>query len=382
MLISAAQYIFWICLALIVYVYAGYPLLLALGLFGGRKPVRRSPHFPKLSVLIPAFDEEKVIASKLKNVLASDYPSQLLEILVGDDASSDRTSAIVRACTAENVRLISSPHRLGKSSMQNKLVSRASGSLLVFTDADCFFPPAALRLLVENFADPTVGLVTNCPSFSNPGENCVIQAEGFYWRYEHWLRRQESDRDLLAVASGSLFAMRRELWIPLDPHSGDDFVLPLRVSLRGYRNVLEPRISAVTELTEKRPSSMLRMKMRIISKDLRGLLNHLSVLNPSRTGFLALALLSHKLLRWLVPYFLLALLMSNILLLHHSPYALGFFLQALFYTLAVVGFLGRGRHFRFPFSVAFSFCLVNGAALLGTLHCTCGRTAGTWRTVR
>ena len=382
MLSSVAECVFWSCLALGFYVYAGYPLLLTLGVFGGRKPTHRAAYFPKLSVLIPAFNEEKVIGEKIRNVLASDYPPERLEVLIGDDASADGTGALVRARGAENVRLITATRRLGKSGMQNELAAHASGELLVFTDADCFCPPAALRLLAENFFDPAVGLATNCPTFSNAVETGVVQAEELYWGYESWLRREESDRGLLGVASGSLFAMRRELWTPLEANEGDDFVLPLQVALRGRRNVVDTRISACTELTEKQPVALVRMKMRIISKDFRGLLRHLAVLNPVRTGLLAPALVSHKLLRWLVPYFLLGLLLSSLVLVGHTVYALAFILQAVFYALAVVGFFCRGREVGFPFSTAFSFCLVNSAALLGTLHCTSGRKAGLWRTVR
>ena len=131
----------------------------------------------------------------------------------------------------------------------------------------------------------------------------MARNEGLYWHYETWLRQQESDRGLPAMASGFLFAVRRSLWKPLDPDVGDDFVLPLRVAIQGYRNVIEHRPYVVAQLTQKQIRSMLGMKMRIVSKDLRGLLANKSVLNPLKTGPVALALLSHKLLHWLVPLF-------------------------------------------------------------------------------
>jgi hypothetical protein len=127
---------------------------------------------------------------------------------------------------------------------------------------------------------------------------------------------------------------------------------------------------------------MLHMKMRIISKDFRGLLRNPSTINPFRTGAVALALWSHKLLRWLVPYFLLSLAVSNLFLIDHLVFATFLLAQALFYALALAGVLDRGRRLKFPFSMASSFCLVNCAALLGTLHCLSGRTSGQWRTVR
>src|SRR5262249_13242610 len=151
----------------------------------------------------------------------------------------------------------------GKSLIQNALVPFAKGGILVFTDADCFLPVNALRILAQNFADPEIGLVTNCAAIQNQEETSTAEGEGLYWRYERWLRMQESERVILAMASGSFFAMRRSLWAPLDANVGDDFALPLRVAKAGYRNVLDTRVSAITVLTQNRPGSMFRMKMRI-----------------------------------------------------------------------------------------------------------------------
>jgi len=374
--------LFWICLILPVYVYLGYPLLLLSGLLGRCGPVRRTELCPTVSIIVPAYNEEKTIARKIRNLLALDYPRNRLQILIGNDGSSDRTAEIVRSFADQGLILIDVGARRGKSAIQNDLVTRSSGSILFFTDADSLLPRDAIRTLVQNFSDPRVGLVTSWPIFLNTNANSIVQNETFYWRYEHWLRQQESDRGLLAMASGLLFALRRQLWEPLDPTVGDDFVLPLQVALRGFRNVVDPLCSARTELTQTQPNSMFRMKMRIISKDLRGLLSHLEVLNPFRTGAIAVGLLSHKLLRWFVPYALLGLFLSNLVLFRKSFYAFFFVAQIVFYLFAIAGVrFGRGRT-RLPLSAASSFCLVNLAALFGTLHCLCGRSMGQWKTVR
>jgi cellulose synthase/poly-beta-1,6-N-acetylglucosamine synthase-like glycosyltransferase len=375
-------FLFWSCLAVILYVYFGYPVLLASGMLGKRKSFAKLPRFPSVSVIVPARNEEQSIEVKLENLLALDYPPEKLEILVGNDASTDHTEAVVRSFVNRGVHLINSSIRLGKSAMQNALVARAHGEVLAFTDADCLLPAQALPCLLENFADPTVGLVTNCASFSNEHDTSTVRNEGLYWRYERWLRLRESDRGLLAMASGSLFAMRRFLWSDLDPHLGDDFVLPLRVAREGYRNILETRIQAVTRLTQDRPRFMLAMKMRIISKDFRGLLKYPDFLNPMRMGRIAVVLWSHKLLRWAVPYFLLALLVSNLFLVESSFYAVFLVAQLFFYACALLGFFLESKQIPFPLSVASSFCLVNFASLLGTLHCLSRRTAGQWETIR
>jgi cellulose synthase/poly-beta-1,6-N-acetylglucosamine synthase-like glycosyltransferase len=375
-------FLFWICFGCVIYVYFGYPLLLASGFLGARKPIQRRDQLPFISILVPAYNEERIIQKKLDNLLAQDYPKDCFEILVGNDGSTDDTERIVRDAGNSAVKLVTSHDRLGKSAIQNQLVARSSGSVLVFTDADCLLPPGALRMLVRNFGDPEVGLVTNCAVIVNSDETGVVKSEGLYWKYERWLRTEESNRRLLAMASGSLFAMRRDLWRALDPNVGDDFVLPLHVARAGYRNVLEPGVCAQMRITQNQPQSLLRMKVRIISKDLRGLLQNAACLNPLQTGTVAVSLWSHKLLRWAVPYFLIGLFVSSVLLSGGRGYWMFAVAQASFYAIAVVGLLFGARRFRFPWSVVSSFCLVNFAALLGTLHCLSLRTAGQWKTVR
>lgn len=374
--------LFWCCAALIAYVYFGYPLLLRAGLLGRRQPLQNGAIEPTISFIVPAHNEDTVIEDKIANLLALEYPRERIEILIGSDGSSDGTEEIVRRHAADGVGLISFPQQLGKSAVQNGLVAAASGEILVFTDADCFLPPEALRRLIHNFGDPRVGLVTARPLYENESATCITQNESLYLRYESWLRREESDRGLLAMASGSLFAMRRALWRPLDANLGDDFVLPLEVLRAGYRNVLEPRAVALTLLEQKQPASMLQLKTRIISKDFRGLLAHSDLLNPLRFGGASVALWSHKLLRWLVPYFLLGLFAASILLARAPFFRAALLLQCVFYALALAGFLLRERFSGSRWTIPFSFCLVNLAALLGTIQCFAGRTSGQWKPVR
>jgi glycosyltransferase involved in cell wall biosynthesis len=376
------QFIFWFCFAVILYVYFGYPCLLRSGLLGWRKPIHREHIFPFLSVIIPAHNEEAMIQKKLENLLAQNYPSEKMKIFVGDDGSTDGTPAICRSFEPIGVYYFRSETRQGKSALQNELVARARGEILVFTDADCLLPLNALSVIAQNFASKEVALVTNCATILNLDETGIVRSEGIYWKYEKWLRDEESARGLLAMASGSLFAMRRSLWKRLDPNVGDDFALPLRVAKAGYRNILETRVSAGTQLTQNKADSMLRMKMRIISKDLYGLLRNPACLNPFQVGRVAIGLWSHKLLRWAVPYFLLGLLVSNIFLAGRDFYGMFLAAQAAFYLAAAAGLLFRGLESRFPVSVTSSFCVVNFASLLGTLHCLASGKAGQWKTVR
>jgi poly-beta-1,6-N-acetyl-D-glucosamine synthase len=373
--------LFWVSFLEIAYVYFGYPILLKLGALGRRIDFVRGKALPSISVIVPAHNEESTIEWKLNSLIGADYPRELVEILVGSDGSSDKTEDIVERFRHEGVGLISFPRQQGKSAIQNGLVAATTGEILVFTDADSLVPRTALRHLVENFDDSRVGLVTGHAEYSNASETRVAENESLYLRYDTRLRERESERGILAMASGSLFALRRSLWAPLDPALGDDFVLPLRVAGARLRNVIDPRVSAITQLTQDRPSSMLRMKIRIINKDLRALLVYRNLLNPIRHGALAVGLWSHKLLRWLVPYFLLGMLVSSIVSVSHPFFGLVLGSQLLFYGLAVFGLL-RSSASHPLWSVPASFCIVNLAALVGSVMCIAGRTSGKWQPAR
>lgn len=374
--------LFCVCFFIIVYVYFGYPLLVVSGLLGRRKSIRKSTFRPFVSILVPAHNEEATIAKTLDNLLSISYPPCQIEILVGSDGSTDQTEAIVQGFAHRNVRLVGSHLQQGKSSIENELVKQSAGSILVFTDADCTLGKDAIEVAVDNFSDPTIGLVTARPSYNNEHENSVTHNEGVYWVYENWLRERESERGFLATATGGFLALRRSLWSPLDSNVGDDFVFPLQVALRGYRNVIDTKVITVSRLAQNQPKSMLRMKKRIVSKDLRGLLANRRVLNPLHTGSVAVGLFSHKLLRWLIPYFLLLLFMSTAYQSRSRPFAFFLALQVVLYGLALLRALGVGRGAQSLWSAPWSFCLVNLAALLGTLHCLSGKTTGVWKPVR
>jgi cellulose synthase/poly-beta-1,6-N-acetylglucosamine synthase-like glycosyltransferase len=383
--------LFWVCFAVVAYVYTGYPLLLWLDVFGratqrrdaevDRRFIGAPNELPLVSIIVAAHNEEVAIEAKILNLLASDYPRERFEILIGSDGSSDRTEEIVRRHRQAGVGLISFPKQQGKSAMQNGLVAAASGEILVFTDADCISDSSALRLLIERFGDPQVGLATGAPRYANEGETSITQNESAYLGYESWIRDQESRRGLLAMASGSLFAMRRRLWRPLNRNFGDDFELPLRTALAGMRNVLERRVVTITRLSQTNPASMFSLKSRIVSKDFRALMAYRAILNPLSHGAIALSLWSHKILRWLAPYFLLGIFFSSAFL--HSPFYRGLFvLQVAFGIFAVLGIFVRGRALGFPWSIPTSFCVVNLAALVGVWRSLAGRASGRWTPVR
>lgn len=376
------ELIFFSSLAICFYVYIGYPLLLAAIAAIHPRDVRRKAITPSLSVIIAAHNEEKVIGAKLENTLSMDYPSDRLEIIVVSDGSTDRTESIVCQYEKQGVHLVSLA-RCGKVQALNQGVAVATGEILVFTDANAFLDSSALRRLVANFADPEVGGVCGNQRYRQiPTGDCISQGESLYWAYDKFIKRMESRVGSIVGADGSLYAIRRDLFVPIEnPAQADDFAISMRVVTQGYRLVFEP--TAVSY--EEAPTSSTRefwRKVRVTNHSLRSLLDRKEAFNPWRTGFYALELLSHKVLRYLVPLLLVLVLITNALLIPASRvFQLLFLGQVLFYGGALVGYWlrhrsgGRWRLFYIPFY----FCLANTAAFLGLLSLLRGERITLWQ---
>lgn len=376
--------LFWLLVLIVLYVYFGYPLLLVvLSRLRPAPLVQKADITPTVSLIIPAYNEEKVIAQKIENALALDYPRDRLEIIVASDGSTDGTNEIVRTFASQDVKLVALDLNQGKSSVQNQAQAEADGDILFFSDANVMLRPNALGKILRNFSDDQVGCVVGKVTYLNQGDTSVTEGEGFYWRYELFLREKESEIGNFAMGSGPIMAIRRTLFQPLDPNVGEDFVLPMWTAVNGFRVIYEPEAISEEILFQSTSASMFRTKGRVISKDLRGLFLCRAILNPFRHPLCALGLISHKLLRWLVPYFLVALFTLNLLLLGQPFYNLTLALQVVFYALAILGYLWQKRS-KPPriLGIPFSFCLVNGAALLGVARLVLGKKSGQWEPVR
>lgn len=365
------------------YVYFGYPLLLLiLSKLRPAPPVQKADITPTVSLIIPAYNEEKVIARKIENALGLDYPREKLEIIVASDGSTDGTNEIVRAFADQGVKLVALKSNQGKSMSENAGLATATGDILIFADATGMFNHRALRELVRSFADSAIGCVTGLVQYENADATAATDGEGAYWRYEVFLRLLESRIGNLAMASGSILASRHSLVEPLHPAVGEDFVIPLKAAVQGFRTIYAP--SAISgELIAETDKGLLKTKVRIITKDLRGLFICRAILNPFRYPLHAWGLVSHKLLRWLVPYFLIALFAFNLLLLDHPFYRLVLLLQIAFYAMALVGYLWQSKS-RPPriLGIPFSFCLVNLAALVGVAKFVMHKKTERWVPVR
>ena len=333
--------VLFIVLALVaVYPLAGYPLLVALIARLRPQPVRRAAITPTVTILIPAYNEARVIARTIENKLEQDYPAELLQIIVVSDCSEDGTDDIVRQYADRGVQLLRRKVRQGKAAALNEAVTHARGEIVVFSDGNSVFARDAIRRMVENFADPRVGYVTGSLQLVQAEEGAV-SGGGAYLRYENWLRRIESSAGSIIGVNGGCDAMRRELYFDVPADQITDFVLPLRVLQRRLRVIYDELVRA-TEAANDELGSEFRMRVRVALRALRGLWYMRAVLNPFAYPWTAFCILSHKILRYVTFLFLLvALLMSAILAPTMPEFRVLLALQVVFYALAALGTSSR-----------------------------------------
>ena len=309
----AMEMAFWLSAAALLYAYAGYPLLLFIVSIFRPLTVRAGDYQPTVSIIITAYNEELVLAAKLENTLALGYPHELIEIIVASDCSTDRTDDIVRKYSRQGVKLVRQPERLGKTAAQNAAVAQAAGEIILFSDATSLYKTDVVRALIPNFADPTVGCVAGRLIYVDPSESRVGRGARSYWSYETFLKKHESRVCSLIGASGCLYAVRRSAYVPLYNEACSDFIIATKMVEQGLRAVYEPN-AICTEETNRRSDNELKMRVRVIAQTFTDLWRHRAMLNPIRSGFYAVQLLSHKVMRYLVPVFLLALLGASAIL--------------------------------------------------------------------
>jgi len=370
----------WGTVIIIGYVYIGYPLLLwVLGRIRERRVVQQPVTFP-VTLLVSTFNEQTVIREKLKNCLALDYPQDSLEIIVISDASTDETDRIVEEFAADRVQLLRMPQRGGKTLGLNAAVQKAHGQILVFSDANIMYRPDALRCLLRNFADPTVGCVTGDSRYIGDGNSSAHIWEDAYWHYEQTVRTLESRVGSTVGGDGAIFAIRKELYVPLLAEAINDFVTPLQIVSRGYRAVFDSAAVGF-EPTVGQFDGEFRRKRRIVNRSWRGLMSVPDVLKPWRVGIFAWQVWSHKVLRWLtLPLVLIEASACYVAAPVGITYQLGFYGWIGSLMIAVFGSLcphNQGKIARLAHGV-FYFYLVNLAALLGLLSALRGRVETVW----
>lgn len=373
------EWLFWCSLAVCVYVYFGYPALLYVVSRFRERPVREADYTPHVSFVIAAYNEEGGIAAKIANTLSLDYPQDKLEVLVVSNGSVDHTEEIVRSWPDSRVRLIALPNP-GKIDALNAGALAASGEILVFTDADFLLDHHTLRLMASKFADPEVGGVCGARNTNvRRGGDATAEGEGLYAKWDKWQKTMESRIGSVFAADGLLYAIRRALYTPVaHVHAADDILISTQVPLQGYRLIFEPRATAY-ELAGVDAQQEFGRRIRVTNHSVRGLLTlgrHLFT-----HGFYSLELLSHKLVRHMIPFFMIPLFVTSVLLAPRHPfYLLALIGQLALFTLALIGWAFRGRRFgrAKPFFVPYFFCFVNAAAFFGLLAILKGGRTAAW----
>lgn len=371
--------VFWFSLLLVMYIYIGYPVLVAC-IAKREQPVSPGDELPFVSILIPAFNEEATIVDTLRNKLDQDYPREKLEILVVSDSSEDATDQLVENFardSAVSVRLFRQNPRAGKTSGLNMIVPQAQGEIIAFSDANSIWEKDALRFLVTVFQDSTVGYVTGKMVYTNPDGSLIGDGCSAYMKYENWLRSKETAIGSIVGVDGGVDAMRRELYQPLRADQLPDFVQPLKVVEAGYRVVYEERAILKEEALSDEDSEY-RMRVRVSLRAMWALKDMAALFNPSRYGLFSLQLFSHKLLRYLafIPL-LLTLVINPLLLTGGGIYGLVMTAQLVFYALAYAGYAGKLNRSG-VLQAPYYFVLINWAAAHAFLKFCLGKKQVIW----
>lgn len=376
------EMIFVINAALLFYVYLGYPLLL--GGLSLLRPRRRrcSGGEPKLSVLIAAHNEESSIKRKLEATLSLDYPADKLEVLVLSDGSIDRTDEIVRHIADPRVRLIRMEHRGGKTNAQNRGAREARGDILVFSDATTIYHSQALRRLAVNYQDPRVGAVSGrYQYFDAVGNSPTGLGSIAFWNYENFIKRAQSRIATITGCCGCIYSVRRNLYTELNPDIISDLVQPLWVIQKGFKVVFESEALAFEETTRSTEEEF-SMRVRVVTRGMRGLLSVRDLFKPWKHPWVCFQLVSHKVLRWLVPLFLVLLLLSNIPLAVRPFFAFTLAVQVLFYLLALLAKIFPIHGAWKVLGVPLFFCTLNAAAVVSLIRLWQGQRYTVWQPTR
>jgi glycosyltransferase involved in cell wall biosynthesis len=370
--------LFWLSAGLAFYVYAGYPLLLAVLRRVAKRPVAKKPIEPSVSLLVAAYNEADVIEAKIRNALALDYPADRLEIAIACDGPTDGTTAIAQRVASEigngRVHVFAYPVNRGKLYALNDTIPQLTGDIVAFSDASSMLAPDAMRTLVANFADDHVGAASGVYRVLRGEDATLGKQEDFYWKYETYLKLAEADVGSILGCHGSLYAIRRALYpFPKPGTINDDYVIPMRILSRGYRVAYEPGAVAFEEAHEMGGFSR---RVRIMTGNVEQLREMRALVHPLRPGPLFF-FLSHKAGRLVVPIAMLAMLVSNALLLDRPFYRMVFGLQLAFYALVLLGALVRlkPKMLRLPYY----FCMINAAAFLGMYHALRGGRTLAWK---
>ncbi|NLD99570.1 MAG: glycosyltransferase family 2 protein [Fibrobacter sp.] len=350
---------FWGSLFLIFFSYLGYPVSLGIIRFFRKNELKRKLITPFVSFIITAYNEENKIREKLDNTLQTNYPRELLQIIVASDGSTDRTNDIVRSYSAYNINLIELPEHMGKEAAQVQAIKAATGEILIFSDTATRIDPESISNIVSNFSDPTVGCVSSEDRIISSVNGQTVSGEGLYVRYEMWLRRIESSINSVVGLSGSFFAARRSVCADLTSLFQSDFKILLNTVKKGMRGISDPTsVGLYSDLSDT--SREFNRKVRTVLRGLTVFFSNIEFLDFFRYGFFSYQFICHKLLRWMAPLFLVGSFLGSMLLSFSSSFYFYIFITQFFFYLSAIAVLVKPSLIRVPlFKVALFFVQVN-----------------------
>lgn len=375
------EYLFFINLILLIYVYLGYPLILAIwSRFLTKATCDQQENYePHISIMISAFNEESCIENTISNKLGLDYPQDKLELIVISDSSSDATDEIVRGFEDPRIKFFRQSPRQGKSAALNIAESHASGEILIFSDANSVYQTDALKKLVRRFSDPEIGYVTGKMIYTTLDGSVIGDGCDAYMKYENYLREHESKIGSIVGVDGGIDAMRKEIFTKLNADQLPDFVQPLNVIRKGYRVVYEPE-AVLRENALTQQSSEYKMRVRVTLRALWAIFEMKFLLNPLNYPQFSWQLWTHKVLRYLAWFPIMVVFLTNVFLVGDS-FLLTFLMlgQMVFYSLAFAGYKKRNQSDCPLIYVApYYFLLINLAAFHAFLQFIRGKKQVLW----
>ena len=366
-----------ICIAVAIYHYFGYPLIVVLISRVWKQKPHDAEREPSITLVIAAYNEESVIRAKIENSLALDYPRAKYEIVIVADGSTDATPGIAAEYSSDAVRCMYEPARRGKSHALNRAVASSRAEILVFTDANNELSNDSLRYLVNALSQERVGGVSGAKRIIENQERAASVGDGLYWRYESMIKLAESRLGGTVAADGEIFAVWRDLYKPIPPEViNDDAFLTLAVVQQGYKVAYEPAATA-TEEASITIADDFRVKVRMIAGGYQFIAMYWR--SVAGTGWFAFKYFSHKILRWLMPLCLITLLLISLLRANEWPYTVLCIAQLLFYGVAAAGALAPALRNASKFVyVPFYFTTMNLAAFLGLIKFLSGNQSVLW----
>jgi cellulose synthase/poly-beta-1,6-N-acetylglucosamine synthase-like glycosyltransferase len=378
---TTIAFAFWLALFLLAYVYVGYPLVAWMRAIVHSKSHRRVPSEPFVSVVVAAYNESERIERRIENLLSLDYPREKLEIIVASDGSTDDT--VRRARRFHGVRIWDFDERRGKAAVLNDVVPTARGEIVVLADARQRFDPETLRALVADFGDARVGAVSGelvLKSRANGTISTIGAGSSFYWRYEKFIRRNESRTNSTVGATGALYAIRRDLFEPIpDDTLLDDVLIPMRIVSRGYRVLFEPAARAYDLAPASARQEFVR-KVRTIAGTFQLFAREPWLFNPFRNT-VWFETVSHKALRLLTPLLHAVVLVANVSLVTVPLYQWLLALQIAFYAAAAMESLRAQRRSMFVMRLPYTICLLVWATVVGFVYFATRQQQVTWERV-